>query len=231
MISVLKGIREFLFPKICACCSDPLAEGELSLCEFCKSGRFEPADSRLEMATDEILPGYVAFRMACWQLDPGGTLQDLIYRLKYGHLYDLGIDLGGELGKIIYRKATTCGYTGRFEPVLVPVPLHRSRQRERGYNQAAAICEGMKRITGWNILDEPLVRRTCRTRTQTGLTAEERIKNMSGAFCTGGIEFLPYELPVIVDDVFTTGATVRELSLVLRQAGAQTVGIATLTEV
>lgn len=230
MKNILNGYLELLFPKICACCGTQLAGQATALCEFCKYDRFEFADSCIHGISDEILPEFVAFRTALWQFDKGGYLQDLLHRLKYDYLYGLGVEFGIELGKIVRRIVASSGYSFSYQPFLVPVPLHRKKKRQRGYNQAFAICEGISTTTGWAIIDENVIQRIRNTQTQTGLTFSERKKNLSEAFRVNNIEFLPYELPIIVDDVFTTGSTVMELSGTLKGAGAQRIGIATLAE-
>jgi ComF family protein len=227
---LLNGITELLFPKICACCSAQLTPEDHMLCEFCKYDRFELSDSCIYPAEDEMLPEFIGFRVALWQFDKGGYLQDLLHSLKYEHLYGLGVDFGVELGKVLRRKSAMGGWMFCYQMLLVPVPLHQRKKRERGYNQAASICEGISNITGWAILHEDKIERTRNTKSQTGLTYEERRKNISGAFHTKNLQLLPYEMPVIVDDVYTTGATVMELALKLKEHGAQRIGIATLAE-
>lgn len=230
MKNIVNGYMELLFPNICACCGAQLGNRKTVLCEFCKYDRFEFADSCIHGISDEVLPEYMAFRIALWQFDKGGYLQDLLHRLKYEHLYGLGIDFGIELGKIVRRMVASSGYLFCYQPFLVPVPLYKKKKRQRGYNQAYAICEGISRITRWTIIDEKVIERIRNTQTQTGLTFSERKQNLSGAFRVNNIEFLPYELPIIVDDVYTTGSTVMELSGTLKHSGAQRIGIATLAE-
>jgi ComF family protein len=228
---LLNGITEMLFPKICACCSEQLAVEENMLCEFCKFDRFELSDRCIYPGEDdELLPEFIGFRLALWQFDKGGYLQDLMHKLKYNQLYGLGVDFGIELGKILRRHTGREGWLFCYQLLLVPVPLHRKKKRERGYNQTRAICEGISNITGWSVLGEDKLIRTRNTKTQTGLTFDQRKKNISGAFEANELHFLPYEMPVIVDDVFTTGATVMELALKLKDHGAQRIGIATLAE-
>jgi ComF family protein len=99
---------------------------------------------------------------------------------------------------------------------LIPVPLGRRRQRVRGYNQSAEIAKALGMGGGWSVRDD-LLRRRRETPTQTALTPEERHANVAGAFEAGAAAGLQV---VLVDDVFTTGATLAAAGSALRQAGA-----------
>ena len=91
------------------------------------------------------------------------------------------------------------------------------------------MADGMAGVTGWTVIGEKMVVRCRDTLTQTGLSEEKRRENLEGAFRIEA-ELNPLELPIIVDDVYTTGATALELAAALRRAGAQRIGIATLAE-
>lgn len=225
---LLEGILEVMFPKICAGCTGPLARGESGLCGFCRWERFEPADSRLD-GSQEILPEYIAFRLALWQFEEGGVLQQLLHQLKYQQRFDLGLEFGRLAGVAVRNLVAASGLAFTYQPLLVPVPMHRKRQRKRGYNQARIMADGMAGVTGWTVIGEKMVVRCRDTLTQTGLSEEKRRENLEGVFRIEA-ELHPLELPIIVDDVYTTGATALELAAALRRAGAQRIGIATLAE-
>ncbi len=111
--------------------------------------------------------------------------------------------------------------SGRPPPdVLLPVPLHARRLRQRGYNQAREIARFTARRLGLPI-DPTLVKRTRPTPPQQGLHARERRRNLRGAFALTGA--LPGKHVAIVDDVVTTGSTVGEIARLLRRAGAERV--------
>ncbi len=114
---------------------------------------------------------------------------------------------------------------GEMPAVLLPVPLHPQRVRERGFNQAVELARPLARMFGW-----PLARRAVRrvkpTLHQTGLGAAERERNVRGAFV---VDKLPGRRLIIIDDVVTTGATVFELAKTLRRAGAEHVEVWSLT--
>jgi ComF family protein len=109
---------------------------------------------------------------------------------------------------------------------LVPVPLHSQRIRERGFNQSALLAEAMADLSGIEIRD--CLIRVRDTPHQVGLTAFERASNVEGAF---SIREMPSGMPrsvVLIDDVFTTGATVAACAEVLRQHGAHTISALTI---
>jgi ComF family protein len=110
------------------------------------------------------------------------------------------------------------GVTGDY---LVPIPLHRRKLRERGYNQAELIASGMSEVTGIPVRTD-LVRRKKFTQTQTMLSLEERKKNMDDAFeeVPVAIRNLENNTCILVDDVITTGSTIISCARELRAAGA-----------
>lgn len=115
------------------------------------------------------------------------------------------------------------------DPLLVPVPLHRWRLLRRRYNQAAILAQGLSRETKHTCIPDLLIR-TRATPTQGHLKAGERVKNVSKAF---GIhprhaDKVRGRAIVLVDDVLTTGATVRECSDILLKAGASSVNVLTI---
>jgi len=116
----------------------------------------------------------------------------------------------------------------RFAPppagsTLVPIPLGATRLRTRGYNQSAVLADALGRLLGLPVAHRA-IRRRRETTTQTALTPEERRANLAGAFEPAGA---PPANPVLVDDVFTTGATLAEAALALLGAGAGAVSAVT----
>lgn len=108
---------------------------------------------------------------------------------------------------------------GQDQSFIVPVPLHRLKKREREFNQAARLAVRMSRATGIPV-NEKILARVKFTETQTHLTRDRRALNMQGAFAVREGVKLNGERIVLVDDVFTTGATTNECARALRSAGA-----------
>lgn len=121
---------------------------------------------------------------------------------------------------------------GEEPSILVPVPLHRWRLWQRGYNQSALLAQHLGKTLGWPVSLDALVR-TNRTRSQNGLTRRERRKNVKGAFTVlpGRAALIHKCRVVLIDDVLTTGATVEACSRALLKAGAREVRVLTIARV
>jgi ComF family protein len=152
-------------------------------------------------------------------------LSTLIHGFKYRHL--------------VRHIRFLCAYL-RFRPdlrewastfdILIPVPIHATRKRERGYNQAEKIAREAARYLGLPVAAEALVR-VRSTGTQTKLNREERGRNLEKAFACRKPEAVKGKRILIVDDVYTTGATTGRCAELLRAAGAADVGILAIAKV
>lgn len=144
------------------------------------------------------------------------TLREIIHHLKYADRVSLARPLGDALKECLQREE----FSGEL---IIPVPLHRSRERERGFNQAELIAARLGRPVARRIL-----RRRKNTPSQTGLSRNERKRNLAGAFEVRG------EVRgsvIVVDDVYTTGATMNEIARTLKRAGASRVEVLTVARV
>lgn len=166
--------------------------------------------------------GAVDAAMALWIFDKHGTLQAVQHALKYGDRPRYGVALGRLVG-----DAYGDSLSGFGDPPdgVVPVPLHRTRELERGYNQAAMLGRGVA-----DALDVPLrtdlLTRPRPTRSQTHLSRSDRWRNVCDAFATVGDA--SDRTWLLVDDVLTTGATAAAAATTLKDAGADRVTLATL---
>ena len=180
---------------------------------------------------------------ACQRLEPmfaraaaygsyDGGLRELIHLLKYEQVRPAANVLGRMLGETI---ATLAPQFDEIPPLLVPVPLHAAKLRQRGFNQSELIARAALKSPSLRDLPlslEPTILQRARpTESQTGLTRHQRRANVRGAFrVVRPAEVAGRDL-LLVDDVFTTGTTVSECARVLRQAGAQRVLVATVARV
>lgn len=114
--------------------------------------------------------------------------------------------------------------------VLVPIPLHYTRLIKRKYNQSALLCAELSKLTGIPV-DYNSVVRHLKTRPQVEFSGRERVKNIKGAFSVRHPKNVKGKRIVLVDDVMTTGSTLKECALVLRKAGASSVDTLTVARV
>jgi len=144
------------------------------------------------------------------------TFREIIHHLKYGDR----VSLAKPLGNILKQCLESEGFKGTL---IVPVPLHRTRERIRGFNQAELIASRLGRPVA-----KRLLRRLKNTPSQTGLTRNERKRNLAGAFeVCGNVS----GTVIVVDDVYTTGSTMNEIARTLKRGGAERVEVLTVARV
>ena len=157
-----------------------------------------------------------------------GGLRDLIHLLKYQQVRPAAAVLGRMLGEVIQNLEVSMP-AGTI--AVVPVPLHRRKQGQRGFNQSELIASSALKCIGRPERFEMVtgsLERTRETGSQIGLTRHQRRENLSGAFKVTEPARVANRQILIVDDVFTTGTTVSECARVLRRAGASRVWVATV---
>lgn len=150
--------------------------------------------------------------------DKESTLQDVQHALKYKNRPKYGVPLGRLLGKVVSERVNT-------PDGVIPIPLHHVRRLERGYNQSTMLARGVAEELGCPCRTDVLARPRP-TRSQTGLSREERWKNVQEAFTAE--EEAANGSWVVVDDILTTGSTAVAAAQTLADAGADSLSLATL---
>lgn len=157
-------------------------------------------------------------------------MKEAIHALKYDRLHPAADRLGEMLAAAIAQLAGA----SPVEMVVVPVPLHKSKYAERGFNQARALATSAlkalsKRHSEWRLtLAANILVRSRATTSQAGLTTRMRRLNVRGAFTVSDPQAVAGKNILLVDDIFTTGSTVRAAASVLARAGAASIWVATL---
>jgi ComF family protein len=154
-----------------------------------------------------------------------GKLKDAILLYKYRRFQILG----GNFARLISRRLGKEENIWWKADVIIPVPLHPKRQKKRGFNQAQVIAAELARIKGIKLEEGALVK-VKNVLPQTFLEIEERGKNVSGAFRVVDKERIKGKIVILVDDVYTTGSTIKECSMVLKEAGSKEVRALTLAQ-
>ncbi len=183
------------------------------------------ADIGADAVSAEALADPPPFGRARAAVVYGPVASALVSRFKYGDRPELA-QLCGQL---------MAGAGSEFwvdRPVLVPVPLHWSRRRFRRYNQSVLLAQQVGKLTGLDVLPQ-LVRRHRNTRQQVGLSGDGRQRNVRGAFSLDrrAAEMLRGRRVVVVDDVYTTGATIKAVTRVLKRGGVEFVDVLTFARV
>jgi ComF family protein len=238
MIGKLGGMfLEVFFPRSCVSCGSGVEDsGYEHLCDDCSRELFLVAPPNCKVCGYPFF-GILAGPQACPHcaaLDPvfeeGKTLflakgpgRALVHELKY----QSGFYILRDIERMVRMARDYLEFIS--DSVLVPVPLHSVKLRERGYNQSERIAGALARATDGGSRVDPLLRRTRFTQTQTSLNREDRNRNVKNAFALGpDAVVIPEHQYILVDDVFTTGSTLNACAAALHKAGAEHIKVATL---
>jgi ComF family protein len=218
----LQALLRIVLPPRCLVCAEAGVDG-LDLCEACRAGLPWNRDGCRRCATP-LPPGRDCPR--CLRQPPPWQRAQAAFR--YGFPLDRLLPRFKFQGDLAAGALLATLMQWTLDPAqrpqaLVPVPLHRSRLRERGYDQALELARALSRESGLPLLADRL-QRVRRTGAQTELGASARRRNVLGAFALKPGAALPSHL-ALVDDVLTTGATAGECTQVLLAAGVERVDV------
>lgn len=202
-VTALSDFISLFFPRYCMGCLGSLVKGEEILCTNCLAN-LPKTNYHLTMQNPvkDRLTGRLPLQHALIFLKfrKSGIVQQLLHQLKYNNHPEIGLRLGKLYGSELKEE-----YANQFD-VIVPVPLHESRKRRRGYNQSAKFAEGLSQSLGipW---DESISIRVAHSASQTRKTRIERWENVKDVFAVNATEKVSGKRILLVDDVITTGAT------------------------
>ena len=223
------ALLDFVYPVHCLACEGPVENTGEGLCDACWQEILAVCTGprRRCWRCSCPLDGPDAACVHCAEWEPEferalilgafeGALQQAIYAAKFRQQKRLGRELGRRLG-----RAPALSRELQQVDLLVPVPLHPARQRERGYNQSLCIARGVAEVLNRPVCDR-LLRRRFNTRQQVRLDADARRRNVVDAFEV--IDQLPPHGCIgLVDDVITSGSTLNACARALERAGGQRV--------
>lgn len=231
-----RAIADTLFPPLCHHCRLPVSGDDgVHLCPACREKIVPIASPLCACCGLPFLTGEgIDHRCGACLLSPppfarargavlfAGPVRELIHRFKYEKRIQLRRPLGMLVASHLGEYAAACA-----ADLLLPVPLHRRRLQERGFNQALLLADFLSR--SWDIpLSRNNLRRLRWTEPQITLTAAERAANVRGAFSVHDPAEVRGKRVLLVDDVYTTGSTVSECARVLMKEGAAAVYVITV---
>ncbi len=230
----MKLFLDLLYPRRCVGCGVSSPETFRYICWDCWSGAARVEAPFCDLCGDPVA-GAVDHGFICYSCSAekpafdgarsaaryDGVVGEALRQLKYEKALWFAPDMAELLHNCLEAEYSACTFD-----LLVPVPLHHVRRRERGYNQSAVLAYELGRR-----MDRPVspgvLRRIRPTATQTNLTAKERLSNVSGAFQNKRAKRLTGRHILLVDDVMTTGATVNACAKALKKGGAASVHVIT----
>jgi ComF family protein len=200
----ISSLFQFLYPSLCESCHERyVLKSEL----FCTHCLYQLPFTNFSYEDENIFTRHfwgripIQYGHALFYYVKKGPVPKMIKRIKYKNEPELAIRIGQEYGH--HLKTQGIDQSVNY---LIPVPSHKKKIRQRGYNQAALLCKGMSRVLGIPILSDVLIR-TEYNSSQTTKTRNERVQNLSNSFSVQQNPFTSNDHVLLVDDVLTTGAT------------------------
>jgi len=223
--SYLADFVSLLFPELCVACRESLVANEHLLCTDC---RFNLPYTNFHLQADNIVARQfwgkinIEAAFALFYFTKGGKIQNMLHQFKYNGQQQIGNLLGNVAGGQLIKSEVfnTVDY-------IIPVPLHKKRLRERGYNQSTHFAEGLAEKLNAVVEENNLVR-VKSTETQTHKSRFARFENMQEVFVVIDSERLKGKHVLLVDDVITTGSTLEACGEQLLKVEGLKLSIATI---
>lgn len=214
---------ELFFPRCCVVCEERLARSEEFLCFKCLSS-LPRSNTQINKEMEKGLWGKIPVGRAHSFLyyTKGGDVRKLLYELKYYR----NPKIGHYMGRCMAEELVPTGFFDGID-YIIPVPLHKKKQETRGYNQSEQLAAGISSVVGCEVLDDVLIR-VKQADTQTRKGHYERWINVKDVFDYVPSRDLSGKHILLLDDVFTTGATIVACADVLKQIPDLRISVLTL---
>ena len=207
-------LLELIYPTLCIACHNREIEVEGAFCLDCYAEL--PFTGQAYNSYNDFMAHFkgkinIEHGAALFYFSKKGMVQNMIRDMKYKGMSNYGEILGRMMGGVLYDSPYY-----RDLDVIIPVPIHKKKERSRGYNQSFMIAKGINEVLNIEVDIASLIR-IRNTATQTAMTREQRIKNLDNAFRLINPDTLTNKNILLVDDVLTTGTTLLECSKTLFQ--------------
>ena len=225
-------ILDILFPRRCPVCGEIVKPAGSLICPSCFQELSFVKNPTCKKCGKEILNETLEFCESCVThprsfeygaalLNYNETARESMVKIKYKNKREY-LDFYGAAMAVRFENTIR----RMVVDVIVPIPIHRSRRRKRGFNQAEILAKVIGERLGVPVASDALVR-SKKTLPQKELSASERLRNLSGAFTMGKLDGSVRSV-LLVDDIYTTGSTIEACTQVLKKAGIETVFFAVI---
>ena len=217
---MISDLVSLIFPKTCIHCNQSLVSSENVLCTTCKIDL--PRTNDHQNPENDLIKKFafepkVIHASSFLYFSQGGIVQKLLHQLKYQNRKDIGTQIGEWYSEFIDYQVD----------MIVPVPLHRSKLKKRGYNQSEYFANGLSKKLGIEV-DAKSVVRTIATTTQTKKSKVRRWTDLESVYAVKDPDSLSDKSVMVVDDVITTGATIGMLCASLINAGVANIYVSSI---
>lgn len=218
LIFLCKQIEKIIFPQCCLICGKILPN---FLCQECKKELYEKAIFKIENNKNKQL----YFEKHIYIFMYKDKIRNLILGYKFNeksYLYKI-------FSKIIIKNEKICGILKKYD-IIIPVPIHKKRKKQRGYNQSELIAREIAHNIQNLEYQNNILEKTKNTKPQSTLRQKQRRENAQNVYKLLNKEKINNKKIIIFDDIYTTGSTVNEVSKILKQNGAKEIIILTIAK-
>ena len=222
---MLSALINLFFPKTCYACDAILIDNETDICVRCRhelpstNYHFERPETMKKIFYGRV---HLEAATALFYFHKSGRVQHLLHHLKYKGKEEIGRVFGNWLGAEILESPY-------FESIdiVIPVPIHSKKLKQRGYNQVALFAQQIAKILNASYVDDVLLK-SINTKTQVFQSREARFQSVADSFYTQNLNTIDAQHILLVDDIITTGATVEACALVLNPENKIRLSVATI---
>ncbi len=224
-MSLLNDFIGLFFPRVCDACENLLLRNETTICTRCLTGL--PKTNFHKYPDNPVMETFwgrlkIESASSFLYYSKAGKVQNLIHSFKYRGKYEIGM----MLGEMFAADLKTSPYFNNIN-TIIPVPLHWTKLKTRGFNQSEVIARGMAKQMNAQIENDVLIRRFA-TDTQTKKSRLKRVENVQGKFGIQNPEKIAGKHVLLIDDIITTGSTIEECANILLSVDETKVSIASI---
>ena len=217
LIFLCKKIENIIFPTCCLICGKLTKEIN---CKECKNEIYSKIIYKIENKKSTS----IYFEKHIYIFEYKDKIRDLILDYKFNeksYLYKL-------FSKIIIKSEKICGILKKYD-IIIPVPIHKKRKKQRGYNQSELIAKEIAKNINIEYRND-IIEKTKNNLPQSSLTKEQRKENVQNVYKINDKEKIQNKNIIIIDDIYTTGNTVNAISKILKENGAKEITILTIAK-